>query len=515
MGARKRRTSNMVTPSWENFQRPNQVNPNPVQRLNENKIPVENHTEQNSEQEYQQEAPGQVQDEMKSKNSIQWGDFQTTETFQGNPDPTADEGLLDYTMRNASANASRLAEQFLGKIGNTEKFVKDILTNYPQVGGLLPWGISKLIGPERWERAVRGEPGKEQMFPTSEKLKEISHKVTNDYTKPRTPGEEKFQGFTEDVGSMIGGRTPITHRNPLVQTAINKVLVPAAANVTKKVVQDLGFGEDNANMAKMAIWIPLILAANVNAPRYASNLMNAGRNGLPNNLTANTQRFTQRLDAVEATLLNSDPRTALARQTSARIRQDIANGQLNSRSMMNMYDGVNAAKRDAGLFSMNATDQRFARRAINQVLGSVRDEIVDMGVNHPAPIANWQNGLQAWAAIHQSRAVSNYVEGLAKGPYAKLLGGPAAALFGVGSYGATKALPGFAKLGVAAAVPAMYKTGQVLHRIYNSPVLANYYWHAISAATMENSQAFISNYNKLNKELEKSPAESGNKSKKK
>ncbi len=53
-------------------------------------------------------------------------------------------------------------------------------------------------------------------------------------------------------------------------------------------------------------------------------------------------------------------------------------------------------------------------------------------------------------------------------------------------------------------VAATYKTGKTLYRMWESPTLRNYYFDAISAAQRENAPAFIKNYNKLNKELEKS-----------
>lgn len=494
----------MVAPDWNSFQRPQQQ---------QNNVQIGNQIEQNLSHEDQQEIHGQVVDEMKPEGKQpQWGDFLSPMTFQGNVDPTADKDLMDYSLRNATANASRIGEQVAGKLGNTERFAKDILSNYPLAGGPISWAISELMGPETWQKYIKAD---EQMLPTSENLEEFSHKITGGYTKPKTPGEAKFQEFSKDVGSLIGHKTPMTHRNPLVQKAINKVLVPAAANVTKNVVEDLGFGKDKANMIKQAVWIPMSLLSNVNAPKYASELMNKGRNGLPANLSADTQRFTHRLDQIEATLSNADPRTALARSTLNNLRKDIANGQLDSRSMMNAYDGVNAAKRDAGLFSMKKSDQKFARGAINRVLGAVRDEIVDMGVNHPEAISNWQNGLGAWSAIHESNAISNYVESLAKGPYAKVLTGPALALFGGSGYGLAQ-LPAFASLGGTAATSGLYQSGKVINRMWNSPVLAKYYWNAIGAAMNENAQAFITNYNKLNKGLEKlSVMEPSNKSEKK
>ncbi len=492
----------MVTPQWGAFQKPHD-------------------TQQESlEQEYSQEVPGQIQDEETPEgDKPQWGNFSSPQTYQGEPDPIEEEGIFNYLGRNFISNASRVVETIAGRAGNIEKFAKDTLTSLPQTGGIISWGLSKLMGPERWERLVKGPKDQQQQLPTSEMLKEASKAATGGYTKPRTTGERQFQGFTEDITSVLSGRrpAPTAGRSPAAQQAINALLIPAATNVTKKVVEDVGFGEDKANMAKMAVWLPLSLYFNTNAPAYASNLMNQGRNGLPNTLQANVPRFIQRLDALEASplMLSSDPRNALARQMINGVREDIANGQTNVQSLMTMYDGINAAKRNRGLFDLHIGDQRFARNSIDMVRNAVRDEIIDLGANHPEAIQAWQDGLRAWASIHQSRAVTEFVESIAKGPYAKILSAPAAALFGLGSYGAVKYMPPFMSIGTTAAVPAAYKTGQVFYRMYNNETLRDYYWRAISAAQQQNAPAFIHNYQKLNKELEKSPVKPVSKKQKK
>ena len=165
MGYGKWGTKNMVNPSWGQFQKPNQ---------NQN---IESSNEEN---EFQQELPGEIQDDLEPEGEKpDWGNFESPSTFQGEPDPTAEEDLLGYTLRNISANASRLGEQHFGKYGNYEKMGKDILSNNPLMGGgVVGWALSEIMGPERWERMVKGEQGQQQILPTSEQLKNISHKLT-------------------------------------------------------------------------------------------------------------------------------------------------------------------------------------------------------------------------------------------------------------------------------------------------------------------------------------------------
>lgn len=440
--------------------------------------------------------------EHPEKESFQWGDYQDTETYQGEPDPTEDEDTLGYFIRNIATNASRIGEQVLGKVGNIEKMGKDVLSNFPVAGGLLGWGLHKLMGQERWEKMVRGQTGKEQMYPTSEQLKEFSQEATGGYTKPKTEGEEHFQKYIEDIGATIGPGRAFNMRN----VAVNNLGIPVASNIVQDVIENLGFGKDKGLIGKLGTWTALSLLGNVNAPRYASDLMNQGRNGIPNNISFNTPRMMNRLDTVDRRLLSADPRTALARQTISSMRNDIANGQTSVRSLMTSYDGINAAKRNRGLFELTKSDREFAKRAINDVLHEVRDEIMDSGANYPQALQSWRDGIQAWAVIHQSRGITNTIDQWARGPYAKVLGGPAAALFGLGTYGGIKAplIAGPAAVGV----PAAYKGLQTAYRVWQDPRLSRYYWNAILEAQKENAPAFINNYNKLNKELEESPRSS-------
>lgn len=473
----------MVAPQWGTFQKPNRT------------------MELEEQQEMQQEIPGGIEDQERPEaEKPQWGNFDTPSTYQGEPDPIAEESTLGYFTRNILTNASRVGEQILGKYGNTEKMTKDVLSNFPVSGGLLGLAISELVGPEKWEKMVKGETGQQQILPTSAQLKEMSVKGTKGYTEPKTKGEENFQKYVEDIGSTIGGSRAATARN----VAINNVGIPAASNVVEDVVEGLGFGKDKAMVAKLGTWTALSLLGNVNAPEYASNLMNQGRNGIPNNLNANIPRLQNRLQQVANNphLLHADPRSALARQELAAIERDIANGQTSIRSLMTTYDGINAAKRNRDLFSLNRNDQAFARRAIDTVRDAVRDEIMDAGANHAGALNSWRSGIQAWAVIHQSRAMTNWIDGLARGPYGKTISGPAAGLFGVTTYGGVKAplIAGPA----ATAIPAAYKAGQTAYRVWQDPNLSRYYWNAIGAAQRENLPTFLNNYNKLNKSLEKS-----------
>jgi len=468
----------MVTPSWENFASPSKAN----QSFNASA-----------------QQPARKEEKPIEQKPQDWGNFQSPMTYQGPVDPTADEGMFDYLLRGATRLASRGAEQLLGSFGNTEKFAKDLLTNFPQTAGVVGWAISEYIGQENWERLIKGRPGQQQRLPTSSELKRVSQEASKGYTSPKTKGEKELDELTEDIVSTFN---PLTRFMPgsRFQRAANHFLIPAAANVTKKVVNDLGFGEDTANLAKMSVWLPLSLANNINGSRYASDLMNRGRNGFNQNQVVNVPTYQNQLNGVSRNMLHGDPRSALAQQQIAGIENDIANGRTTMRDLMTRYDAINAAKRDRGLFALNRGDRAAAVRNINQVRDVVRNQIETLGAANPQALADWQNGVQAWATIHRSNAFSNTVQDWAKGPYAKILTGPAAALFGAGGYGAVTH-PLIAGSGTALAA-GLYKSGQILYRMWNDPSLQTYYWNALNGVMEHNFPVFLSNYEKLNKKLE-------------
>ena len=436
--------------------------------------------------------------ESQKQDNYSWGSFKNTSTYQGEPDPTKDESTFGYWTRNILSNAARLFESFnpVARVGNTQEFFQNGLSKYPEAGGILGKAIHGLIGQEKWDQMIYGNPALSPKIPTSQDLKNITDTATSGYTKPKTKNEKRTQEFFSDVGSTLSGR-PTSARNILV----NNLGIPAASNVAKEVVNELGFGDDKGTWTKLAAWTGLSLLSNVNAPAYAANLMNQGRQGYNQNVTANIPRYENRINQASRNMLQGDPRSSLAQQQLAGVRNDIANGQTSMADLMNRYDAINAAKRDRGLFQLGRNDRRAAIRNINQVRDAVRGEIETIGRSNPQALQSWQNGVQAFAVIHQSNAMTNWIQSTAKGPYAKILTAPVAGLFGLGGKAAHQAP--FIGMSTSAAVPALHKGGQVAYRVWNDPSLARYYWDALNAARQENQNAFIKSFNSLNKEYEK------------
>jgi len=461
----------MVAPSWEQFQKPKQ----PALTA-----PISSPTPQ--------EKVGDITDSISPEGrKPQWGDFLTPMTFQGANKPIEEEGWLSWFSRNAVQNVSRAGEAVFGLPGNLQKLHREASSS---LAPFVSWATGNLIGEEKWKSLFTPL----LTLPTSESIRQKASELTGGFTEPKNKLEERVGELTGDVVSMFIPPTGFTK-------VIPKILIPSAANGVKTIVDSIGFGEDKANMAKLAVWLPLTLAKSINAPKYASDLMNKGRTAIPEDLKINSSAFRDKLNEVNKTLLNSDPRTALARNAISGLEQDLKNGQDSVRSLMTAYDGINAAKRSRGMFELGKRDQIFATKSIDKVRDLLREEILNSASQYPEALKNWKDGISAWAVIHRSNALTNMLEKQAKGPYAKILQGPAAALFGLGAYSTTQ-VPQVA--GVASAtVPAAYKTGQAIYRMWNHPELNKYYWNALFELSRENLSAFSKNYVKLNKGLEK------------
>lgn len=464
-------------PSWDNF--PSQK---PQQRPEE-QIPAMKQPQRQEEQK-----------------STSWGQFQSPSTYQGKPDPTAEESTLGWLARNVVSNSFRIDEQVAGRYGTIKKGLTDVVKKLPQTTGLLGTALHKWVGQDVWNKLIEGQKNPEiQGFniPGPQDIRKITEAVTGDYTKPKTPNEKKVQNVSEDIGATLAFGRPRHTRDFLV----NNLGIPAAANVVKEAVEAMGFKEDKSTYAKLGAWTVFSLLSNVNGPAFASALTNLGRNGIPQNLSANIQRYGQSLNRLN--FLSNDPRSALARQQLQGIRDDIANGQTSVRDLMNRYDAINAAKRDKGLFDLNPGDRASAIRHINQVRDAVREEITIAARNHPQALQNWNDGIHAWRTIHESRRMTNWIESALKGPYGKAIATTVLPLFTGGTTWGLSKLPAAIATPAVAAAPALYKAGQIAYRVFNDPQLSRYYWGAVSGAARENSAAFINNFEKLNRYYEK------------
>lgn len=469
----------MVNPqkSWDMYQT--------NQPLNQ----IKNQAEPSSIEQKTISPPDSQQNQKKS-----WDQYQTKDNYVPPKDPNEEESTFDWLLRNYVSIKSRGEEAVLGGPGELKKAGKSLAKQYPGAFGLIGWGLNQLMGQENWEKAVDVASGFD--LPTIEDFRGITEEISGEYTKPKTKNEKRLQELSSDIGKTLN---PFTRLTRPATALMNHIVTPLTSNIVKESVEGMGFKEDKAEIAKGITTLVLSLGANVDARRFATDMINRGRQSLPNYLNANVQRYQARITQVRSQTLQNDPRTALTSSQILGMENDIANGQVSIQDLMTRYDALNAARTSRDLWALTPGNRAFAIRSINNLQNALRQEIMDVGRNHPEAIANWQQGMSSMRIIHQSQAISNWVQGQLQSPLGKGIGSATgiSALFGVK---AAPALAG-ATTGLAAGT---YKSGQLIYRVMNDANLRRYYMEAISAAQAQNSVAFIKNYEKLESALKKS-----------
>ena len=443
--------------------------------------------------------------QLPPEGTFQWGNFKTPSTYQATNEN--DERLDQFLFRNFAANLGKVTTTVAGMPGNLESAGRK---TFGAVGN----AIKSLIGEKAWQKT--GQAGapifeqaeKTQLLPTSQELFEKANKEAGGMLSPRSRAEAVTQNITEDVTASLMpfgkfGSTPM-------RQFVNHVATPIAANIAQESVKQLRFGDKAADITKAGIWTGLTLATNINAKAHASELMNRGREGIPDNVYANVHDLQTDLRnlARNNNFVVADPRSQLARKAINDIESQLANGQGSIRSLMSTYDGINALRRSKDMFDMTRADQAFARSRIADVQKVLRKHITDMRSVYPEAIESWENGLSAWGTIHTSDFIVNKIEELIRSPVGKQVSKAALPAFGIGSGAGIASNPAIAGAG-AVGLGTLYKGGQVGYRIATNPVLSRYYWNAAAAAAKGNTGMLAKSLDKLGKALEKEDTNTG------
>ena len=109
----------------------------------------------------------------------------------------------------------------------------------------------------------------------------------------------------------------------------------------------------------------------------------------------------------------------------------------------------------------------------------------------------YRTGYEAAAVTHQSNAITNFIERY----FGRKVASAGAKVLFPGLAGGAAVLPKTA--GAAAIGIPVYKTGQVLYRVGNSPTLARYYADVIRNASQANAPAMIKSIDLLDNQMEK------------
>jgi hypothetical protein len=350
---------------------------------------------------------------------------------------------------------------------------------------------------------VGGLFGYEPNAPGSEKLQEISEKVTGGYTKPKNELEESVGETLQDMTlfALPGAKHYGIARN---------IGIPIVANLVKEGIKYTGAGEGKQAAGKIGTMVLLdILGHRANlgtAKEYASSLFQKADESIPKGLSIKASSLENSLNALEKSFKagGERPATGDALKKISEIRDEIKNGKIDLKNLVAYRPSINEWIEKYKGFDIQASPaiKKKIINNLNQVKGEVIKAAEEYGSKYnPEYLKLSQSANEAYSAYAQSNKITNFIE---KHASSKLKSTGAKALLGVGLTGGTGALGG--ALGVSAGSAATLGAG-LGYKIFKtilrskSPTLRNHYFQILEGASKGNAAQVIKNAKALDKEL--------------
>lgn len=406
------------------------------------------------------------------------------------------ETLGKKTIRNVSQNVARAGETYLGLPGGMKKAytqTRDMISSY--------FGLPNLK--EREEQAL-GKPSKggyEELImspPSANELKEtatkkIAKKITGDeeYLEPKNTLEKAVGELTQDITSFF---MPGTGQ---LRFAV-RLGAPIAGNLTKHGVQFFGGSEETAEKAKLGIMLATTLAGQSNPGQFASDRIGQAKQMIPDTATVDAMPLANRLMPLYQRMTRGlgVPSKSRAIEGMRDLAGQVQGNRISLRSLMDARDNVNEWISEAGGWEIPVPVRDATVRNLNELKTQIIRTIdQNMAARFPQAGELYRTGYEAAAVNHQSNAISNFIER----NFGRKVSSVGAKLLFPALAGSASILPKTA-LGGAALYP-IYKTGQVLYRVGNSPTLGRYYNDVIQASLRGNAPAMISSMNKFDKAM--------------
>lgn len=423
------------------------------------------------------------------------------ERFKAVADKNKPESTSESSLRIGGQLASRAGELFVGQPGNIKKAFQqttDYLKSFlPDSLNFNESGKQALGSPEKgsWEDTLFNPPTSDELRNTA--TKNIAEKLTGDKERfePRGKKEEFAGNLAQDVSSMF---MPGTGQMRLM----TRLGAPILGNLAKEGLKYVGVDEKNADKAKLGVMLATAISGQTNPGQFAGERIGQAKSMVPDSTTVFAGPMAQNLQPL-ITRMQRGFRNVPSKTRAIQGLNDLAGqvdpqGRINLRSLMDARDHINEWIAEAGGWEVPGAVRDPTLRNLNE-LKSQMITTIDQNLSQRFPQAAdlYRTGYEAAAVTKRSNAISNYIE-KTFGKKATSVG--AKLLFPAIGTGA--ALMPKALVGIAGLYP-MYKTGQVLYRVAQSPTLGRYYSDVIQAASMQNAPAMIHSLSKLDKALEK------------
>lgn len=402
------------------------------------------------------------------------------------------ESFSESIIRKDLQQAARIGETLLGFPGNLKKA-------FMQTRDVLMPGLK-----EYEEQLAKPEKGSLEDIimnpPTSHEIRKkltepLSEKFTgkNEYLEPKNEYEKFIGETTQDLASFF---LPGSNRLRL----ITRLGAPIVGNLAKQGLKYFDVKEETADKAKIGIMLATTIAGQSRPGEYANELIGRGKQMIPQNSTINVGNLASRLLPLYNRMqrgLNVPSKTRTM-QGIRDLANQVQNNRMNFHSLMDARDNINEWIGEAGGWDIPQATRTPLLRNLNELKKEIIQTIEEnMSNRFPTAHELYRNGYEASAVNHRSNVISNFIE--------KNFGRKLA------SHGAKILFPGlaggslfFPKLGIAGGTAfPLYKSGQVLYRVANSPTLARYYQDIITHSMQGNIPAMVKSMSKLDKSLKK------------
>lgn len=388
-------------------------------------------------------------------------------------------------IRYGGRSLSRAAETAVGLPGDLINLIKTGLTyGLTKATGADPEDISKLMN-------------RRQLLtpPTSSDLKSLSEETTKGFTKPENKLEEFSDNVISDLTSLA---VPIKGRVPFLR-ALGTSL---GANVAKEGVGYVGGSEGAQEATKLGALFLTGLAAGKSADKLKNNLYEKSRDSIPKGTMIDTVVLGSKLNAVKNQISKgiSTPTKTTVLKSIKDIEKKAKGGAMEFEDLVQAHHDLNEISADKKLFEeLSKPHQKLLKARLDKVKNVTGETINEKGAAIPGFLENWKNANEAHGAIVKSHKFRNTIKKLTKAK-SSYLTTPALILLEALNPGSMLYVAG----SVGAGLSAM-KSGELISKFYNSPVLRKHYVELLKNAADENVKATIQSISKINRELKNNP----------
>jgi hypothetical protein len=404
------------------------------------------------------------------------------------PAEEQEESLQHNIGRQVLRSGARAAESVLGAPRAIGEFAESLVPEKALIKGAEKIGLGE-GAKSLLETTKKFAPYK--LFPKSEDIRENITKPLFGL-EPKNKWEEKADELVSDFASLS---IPL----PGAQLKILKPFVVATgANLVKEGLGAIGASESTKTYGKLGTMLLGTMVNPKGADKLKNDLYAQARANRPANAKVSAQNIRPEIHQFRTDLHKGG--TAASKVQSLKkldeIENVIKNGEIEIEELEKFKIAINEAR--AGLyeeFKSNKPGMKLARSNLDKVSKIVDNGLKEYGRKNPSWEAFYRPANEAHGAIENSKKVRNLIK-----RYYKTAGTSGAlALFGI-----EQAFGPLHSVGAASAGTGALLTGELMARVWKSPVLRKYYLNVLKEASRDNIPAMTQNLMKLDKELKSS-----------